>query len=905
MNKFIIVLALFILAPYVASAHATPVEMSPASGERLVVSPEDISIRFSERLEPGSSNIRLEDTTGAKLETAQANVDRSDEHRLLLPMSELPEGAYIVSWGVVSKDDGHFTKGSYAFSVGSSTPVTVASDLAVVTIAAYPEVAMMFVEFLGNSLLWGTLALFLFAIRPAVNELRDASRIRRWVTAIFVFGGILVLVGALGQFLVKAYELAGLHEAAFRDSLLMYANTAAGSATLLRMAVMAGLLTAFAIVRRRVLHAMRFGADDAIVLGLLVAFAYARATVSHATANPFFPELSVVVNTLHLIEKDLWLGVLLVLTLFVVLNMRELLLRILSRANEILAANFVFVAITASYIIWLHVKSFANLRGTEWGSVFVWLGACAAMLIAFRTYHVLAYRFRPRLFSRAFPATIAAEAGLALLVVWFSSQIIITSPPLPSSSTVLTETTDAGAITLLRSPYEDDTALVTLPEGASEPIVIVGESDGGLIVELTKRFEGGYVFPLSLIARDTQVHISAPMEHGYDARATFSVTEGTFAAPEGHGRTFDLFTSAMLLIALLGAVSAGMLLVVGRTNVLGISIPHGASYVPLLSLAAAVAIGFVVAGAVANTFQNEFKRQCLADGNGWHLMQPTKAGVIVSETAREGCMLAGSTYHIADAREYAYLRSLGPAEAKFEVGTVTEGVPARVSVALTETTGEPAVLSMAHEKFLHMVIVGKDMDYFAHVHPEDDGIADIDAATFSIEHTFPKSGTYIVAVDYLHGLVSESEQFLVEVGGGKKQADDQRTYTSPQTVGPYEVALSYSQPIVGEWATLIFEFEKDGKPVYDLEPYLAAAMHVAVVKQDLTEFIHTHGEVHKPGDPVQLPTTTGHNHAPPPLAFGPQVEAHLIFPSPGLYTVFGEFKHEGEVRDVRFTVRVE
>ena len=41
--------------------------------------------------------------------------------------------------------------------------------------------------------------------------------------------------------------------------------------------------------------------------------------------------------------------------------------------------------------------------------------------------------------------------------------------------------------------------------------------------------------------------------------------------------------------------------------------------------------------------------------------------------------------------------------------------------------------------------------------------------------------------------------------------------------------------------TLSYFFTKNGKPVDDLEPYIAAEMHVAIISTDLEQFIHEHG----------------------------------------------------------------
>jgi hypothetical protein len=42
-----------------------------------------------------------------------------------------------------------------------------------------------------------------------------------------------------------------------------------------------------------------------------------------------------------------------------------------------------------------------------------------------------------------------------------------------------------------------------------------------------------------------------------------------------------------------------------------------------------------------------------------------------------------------------------------------------------------------------------------------------------------------------------------------------------------------------------------------------------------------------------------------PPEFGPNIEAHLIFPTAGLYTVWAQFNVDGKVIPTSFTVKVE
>ena len=87
----------------------------------------------------------------------------------------------------------------------------------------------------------------------------------------------------------------------------------------------------------------------------------------------------------------------------------------------------------------------------------------------------------------------------------------------------------------------------------------------------------------------------------------------------------------------------------------------------------------------------------------------------------------------------------------------------------------------------------------------------------------------------------------------------------------------------------------------DLEPYLGAAMHLAVVPTSLNLFIHAHGLT--PGEPH-----TNHDHlhtTAPPDKFGPEIESDIVFPAKGIYKIFSQVKHQGKVLLFDFMVDVQ
>ncbi len=232
------------------------------------------------------------------------------------------------------------------------------------------------------------------------------------------------------------------------------------------------------------------------------------------------------------------------------------------------------------------------------------------------------------------------------------------------------------------------------------------------------------------------------------------------------------------------------------------------------------------------------------------------------------------------------------------------GVPTQLTFSLRDAKNIPVQgLQIDHERILHVIIVGEDFQTFTHIHPENFGPITPDmlrTATFSVSYVFPKQGRYLVSVNYLHEKHKGAQQFLLDAGGMRGVSLLVKDFTRVKAYDGYTVTFA-SDPIqlrAGESTTLSYFAEHNGRPVTDMEPYLGAPMHVAIVSADLSSFLHTHGEVHDPVTGAGIHEFFGHER------FGPQIEVHAVFPHPGLYQIFGEFKHQGRVVATSFMVEV-
>jgi copper resistance protein C len=104
----------------IASAHAFLDHAQPAVGSTVKTPPAEISIWFTEKLEPAFSSIQLFDQQGAKIGKGKATVDSVNPELLRLTIPKLNPGTYKVVWKVMSVDT-HLTSGSFNFTVSSSS----------------------------------------------------------------------------------------------------------------------------------------------------------------------------------------------------------------------------------------------------------------------------------------------------------------------------------------------------------------------------------------------------------------------------------------------------------------------------------------------------------------------------------------------------------------------------------------------------------------------------------------------------------------------------------------------------------------------------------------------------------------------------------------------------------------
>ncbi|MBB5804259.1 hypothetical protein F4560_004027 [Saccharothrix ecbatanensis] len=185
-----------------------------------------------------------------------------------------------------------------------------------------------------------------------------------------------------------------------------------------------------------------------------------------------------------------------------------------------------------------------------------------------------------------------------------------------------------------------------------------------------------------------------------------------------------------------------------------------------------------------------------------------------------------------------------------------------------------------HDKRMHLIVVRRDTSGYRHVHPEmaADG-------TWTVPLDVTEAGSYRVFADFKPtGAEADTLGVDVSVAGNFEP----RAYAPSRVaeVDGYQVRLD-GDLVAGKASPVRLTVSKDGAPVTDLQPYLAAYGHLVALRQGDLAYLHVHPEG-TPGD--------GKTAAGPEIAFVAEV------PSAGGYRLFLDFQHNGVVRTAEFTV---
>lgn len=206
--------------------------------------------------------------------------------------------------------------------------------------------------------------------------------------------------------------------------------------------------------------------------------------------------------------------------------------------------------------------------------------------------------------------------------------------------------------------------------------------------------------------------------------------------------------------------------------------------------------------------------------------------------------------------------------------TIVPGESMKLVLQVTKDDEVVENFGIMHEKLMHLLIVNDALTYYEHVHPEfEDG-------EFATDMVFPANDTYRLYVQFqpqgMDGEQTVTQTIKMGEGAVAAPAPD---FATSKRVDDYRVDMRREGEII-----IFTVATKDGTPVSNLEPYLGANGHLAIINQKTYAFLHVH----------PAPASTA----------GPEVTFLPAGLTSGTYRLFFQFQHSGKLHLVDFTLRI-
>lgn len=219
--------------------------------------------------------------------------------------------------------------------------------------------------------------------------------------------------------------------------------------------------------------------------------------------------------------------------------------------------------------------------------------------------------------------------------------------------------------------------------------------------------------------------------------------------------------------------------------------------------------------------------------------------------------------------------------------TLPPGAQAALRFTVTGPDGSPVTAYRTeHDQELHLIAVRRDLTDFQHVHPvrAADG-------TWNVPLNLPSAGEYRIFADFTP--VGHAGSLVLgadlSVPGDYLPQPLQTPASTAELADGYAVTLQ-GDVVPGVSSELTLTVSRDGAPVTDLEPYLAAYGHLVALRAGDLAYLH----VHPAGEPGDGATPAG-----------PAITFYADVPTAGDYRLYLDFQHQGVVRTAAFAVHID
>ncbi len=512
-------LAMLLMAPNGADAHAFITESSPEANAVVPEAPASVEMTFSEPLEWSYSKAELYDQTGNAVANTSVHRGASDYDMVLELPSDLPDGTYSVLWRTLSTADGHTAQNYFAFTVGSEADVVAVTQPTIEDSGpTWQQAVSRWLALLGLAGAVAAWPVWLAVSRPGLARKWHVARPATVAARRFAMAAIaLALAGNVVALLVQA---SALDEGNLLDDIATTVrDTRYGHLWLLRIGLV--LVYAYALQWVAWWWPYRRPIRSALAVALAATLPVPYSLIAHASAQTTGHDVAIMNDYLHLLAASLWAGGLaLMATVFGAVGYRRvapdlvsILGRTLPRFSTLALTAWVVMLLSGLYSAWLQVGSWDALRDTDYGTTLLIKLALLVPVLALAAYNLVVVTRRlsrraslPHT-ARRLGLTVLAEIALAVVVFLVVGSLTAQAPAREEASAASTGQT-------VQLSGSDTNATMRVTPGAAGPnridITLTDPSPAGtevlLRVEQSARDTGQQEIPLDPTANGAWAH---------------------------------------------------------------------------------------------------------------------------------------------------------------------------------------------------------------------------------------------------------------------------------------------------------------------------------------------------------------------------------------------------------------
>jgi copper transport protein len=372
MRALVIVAAVALAFPAVASAHATLRSTTPKFGTELQSGPKAIALHFDQTVTVVPGSIQVLNGVGRNF----AGPARAQGTDLVAPVGPLKLGAYTVRWRAVSADS-HVVSGVWTFGVGVPAPaISAAYGAGGPTVQ---EHIVRWLWFVGLALTIGALGLRLIVLRG----LTVPRSLERRIAVLAGAGTVLALQAGVAAFSLRSEDALQLPLVRF-----LYADLSPIAQSRFGQAFTVMTL-GFALVLALIYVAWLLDRVEPLLpaFALAVFFAGGLSVSGHDAVDPGSSWKTEIADWVHLSAASLWIGGLVSLVGLVWFGAPQLRKAAFMRFSQMATVLIALVIVAGTYLGIVRLPHLRDLWGETYGRVLLVKLALVSFALLWGAFH--------------------------------------------------------------------------------------------------------------------------------------------------------------------------------------------------------------------------------------------------------------------------------------------------------------------------------------------------------------------------------------------------------------------------------------------------------------------------------------------------------------------------------------